>query len=207
MKENLSTLLLFQEVKNILSTYFESEQLNATILITFEYIAKEKKIKLDEVKFFEKGTHAIDYIKRMKHELINEKDLVNYGNIQALHELILNYLSGKNVNLYDYTKDLNIDLDVSEKFPTKFSQKVISNLASLNRGEVTTYSEIGNKMGSKAYRAIGNILSRNPLPLFIPCHRVIKKNGDIGGFMGESNKNWQQNLKRSLLEIEKITEP
>jgi O-6-methylguanine DNA methyltransferase len=151
--------------------------------------------------------HAIDYIKKMKHELINEKDLVNYGNIQTLYELILNYLSGKNVNLYDYTKDLNIELDVSEKFPTKFSQKVISNLASLNRGEVTTYSEIGNKMGSKAYRAIGNILRRNPLPLIIPCHRVIKKNGDLGGFMGEANKNWQLNLKRSLLEIEKIKEP
>jgi O-6-methylguanine DNA methyltransferase len=151
--------------------------------------------------------HAIDYNKKMKHELINEKDLVNYGNIQTLYELILNYLSGKNVNLYDYTKDLNIELDVSEKFPTKFSQKVISNLASLNRGEVTTYSEIGNKMGSKAYRAIGNILRRNPLPLIIPCHRVIKKNGDLGGFMGEANKSWQLNLKRSLLEIEKISEP
>jgi len=162
---------------------------------------------LDEIKFFEKETHAIAYIKEKKLELIKEKDLTKYGNIQALQNLILSYLSGKNVNLYDNIKDLNIDLGVKKKFSTEFSQEVISNLANLDRGQITTYSEIGSRMGSKAYRAIGNILRNNPLPLIIPCHRVIKKNGDIGGFMGETNKSWQQNLKRSLLEIEQLTDP
>ena len=75
----------------------------------------------------------------------------------------------------------------------------------LNRGEITTYSEIGNKIGSTAFRAIGNVLRRNPLPLIIPCHRVIKKNGDIGGFMGEANYSWQQNLKKGLLQIEQFS--
>ena len=143
----------------------------------------------------------------MKLELIKKKDLAKYGNIQVLQELILNYLSGKDINIYDNLKDLNIDLDMKDKFPTEFSQSVINKLANLNRGEVTTYSEIGNMIGSKAYRAIGNVLRKNPLPLVIPCHRVIKNNGEIGGFMGESDKSWQQNLKRSLLEIEQITNP
>ena len=192
-------------MKNILSTYFESVQLGVIILITFKYFLKEKRIVLEEVKFFEKETDAINQIKKMKLELIKKKDLAKYGNIQVLQELILNYLSGKDSNIYDNLKDLNIELDMKDKFPTEFSQSVINKLANLNRGEVTTYSEIGNMIGSKAYRAIGNVLRKNPLPLVIPCHRVIKNNGEIGGFMGESDKSWQQNLKRNLLEIEKIT--
>ncbi|MCK4286394.1 MAG: MGMT family protein [Candidatus Lokiarchaeota archaeon] len=94
---------------------------------------------------------------------------------------------------------------MKEKFPTAFSLSVINKLANLNRGEITTYSEIGTMIGSKAYRAIGNVLRKNPLPLIIPCHRVIKRNGEIGGFMGESDESWQQNLKRNLLEIEQVT--
>jgi len=194
-------------MKNIFSTLFKSDQLSAIILITFEYLFKEKRIKLEEVKFFEKQTNAIDYINKTKLELIKEKDLAKYGNIQGLQELILNYLSGKDINIYDNLKDLNIVLNMKEKFPTAFSLSVINKLANLNRGEITTYSEIGSMIDSKAYRAIGNVLRKNPLPLIIPCHRVIKKNGEIGGFMGESDESWQQNLKRNLLEIEQITNP
>ena len=194
-------------MKNIFSTLFKSDQLSAIILITFEYLFKEKRIKLEEVKFFEKQTNAIDYINKTKLELIKEKDLAKYGNIQGLQELILNYLSGKDINIYDNLKDLNIDIDMKDKFPTEFSQSVINKIVSLHRGEVTTYSEIGNMIDSKAYRAIGNVLRKNPLPLVIPCHRVIKNNGEIGGFMGESDESWQQNLKRNLLEIEQIPNP
>ena len=201
------TLSLFKKVKHIFSTFFKSDQLNAIILITFEYLFKEKRIKLEELKFFEKQANAIDYINKKKLDLIKEKDLANYGNIQGLHELIFNYLSGKDINIFDSLKDLNIDLNMNKKFPTAFSLSVINKLANLNRGEITTYSEIGSKIGSRAYRAIGNVLRKNPLPLIIPCHRVIKKNGEIGGFMGESDESWQQNLKRNLLEIEQITNP
>ena len=98
--------------------------------------------------------------------------------------------------------DLNIDLGIEEKFPTKFSQDVLNYISHLKRGEMTTYSEIGAKIKSKAYRAIGSVLKKNPLPLIIPCHRVIRKDGTIGGFMGETNESWQQNLKRDLLELE-----
>jgi len=176
-------------------------------MISFEYLHKDKIAMLDEIKFFEKETHAIAYIKEKKLEVINEKDLTKYTNIQALQNLILSYLSGKNVNLFDEIKDLKIDLGVKKKFPTEFSNRVINNLVNLDRGEITTYSEIGSKIGSRAYRAIGNILRRNPLPLIIPCHRVIRKNGDIGGFMGESDKSWQCNLKKELLELEQLTVP
>jgi methylated-DNA-[protein]-cysteine S-methyltransferase len=198
-------LLLASEMKNMLTTFFNSEQLNAIILITFDYLFKEKIIKLEEVKFFEKQADIIDYISKTKLELIKEKDLAKFGNIQALHELIHNYLAGKDINILEGIKDLNIDLDINEKFHTAFSLSVFKKLASLNRGEIITYSEIGSMIGSTAYRAIGNVLRRNPLPLIIPCHRVVRKNGEIGGFMGESNQGWQQNLKKNLLKIEQIT--
>jgi methylated-DNA-[protein]-cysteine S-methyltransferase len=192
-------------MKNMLSTFFHSNQLNAIILITFEYLLKDRKIKLEEVKFFETQSDVIDYINKTKLELIKEMDLSKYGNIQGLQDLILKYLSGEDINLYDNLKDLNIELSIMEKFPTAFSLTVINKLANLNRGEITTYSKIGTMIGSKAYRAIGNVLRKNPLPLIIPCHRVIKKNGEIGGFMGESDQGWQQNLKKNLLKIEQIT--
>ena len=175
-------------------------------MISFEYLQKDKITMLDEIKFFEKETQAIAYIKEKKLELINEKDLTNYGNIQKLHELIFNYLSGRDINLYDCIKDLNIDIDVSKKFSTEFSNRVITDLVNLDRGEITTYSEIGNRIGSRAYRAIGNILRRNPLPLIIPCHRVLMSSGEIGGFMGASDIGWQRNLKKGLLEIEQLTD-
>ncbi|MHA2180989.1 MAG: methylated-DNA--[protein]-cysteine S-methyltransferase [Promethearchaeota archaeon] len=194
-------------MNKIFSIYFESVRLGAIILITFESLVEEKRLKLEEVKFFEKETEVVEHIKKKKFRLIREKDIAKYGNIEALKELILNYLSGKDINLYDYLKDLNIDIEMEKKFPTKFSNNVIHKLADLNRGEISTYSELGTKIGSKAYRAIGNVLRRNPLPLIIPCHRVVRKNGEIGGFMGESDKSWQQNLKRNLLEIEKVSNP
>ncbi len=75
-------------------------------------------------------------------------------------------------------------------------------IENVNYGEITTYSDIGRNIGSKAYRAIGNVMKNNPLPLIIPCHRVIKKNGDLGGFMGKRDKEWQTNLKLNLLKIE-----
>ena len=45
-------------------------------------------------------------------------------------------------------------------------------------------------------------MKKNQLPLIIPCHRVIKKNGAIGGYAGRFNNSWQQNLKLELLKLE-----
>ena len=55
------------------------------------------------------------------------------------------------------------------------------------KGKVTTYKAIAEKLGTKAYQAIGQILSKNPNAPKVPCHRVIKSNGEIGGFMGSKD--------------------
>lgn len=53
------------------------------------------------------------------------------------------------------------------------------------RGKVTTYKKIGEKLGTKAYRAIGQSLRRNPYAPKVPCHRVIRSDFSIGGFRGK----------------------
>ena len=186
------------------SIYFRSAELDAVILISFRCFEENKNTVLDQVKFFVNETDAMDYILREKLELFEDNSFTDCKEILALKNLILSYLSGKNFNLIDKIKGLNINLAEEEKFPTEFSRDVIKSLINLDHGEKTTYSEIGDKIGSKAYRAIGNVLRKNPIPLIIPCHRVLKKNGDIGGFMGESDKGWQVNLKKILLKIEEL---
>ena len=186
----------------IFSIYFKPDHLNVIILIIFECREPNPKTKVNEIKFFEKETDAINFIRKENLELINNKNLIEYKEIHVVKELIHSYLGGADINLYNELKELNIDLGIEEKFPTRFSRDVINYLANLKNGEITTYSEIGNNINSKAYRAIGTVLKRNSLPLIIPCHRVIRKDGKIGGFMGETKSSWQQQLKKDLLELE-----
>ena len=57
------------------------------------------------------------------------------------------------------------------------------------RGKVTTYKEIGDKLGKgMVYRAVGNALNRNPHAPKVPCHRVVSTDGSIGGFAHGSSK-------------------
>jgi len=184
--------------------YFKPKQLNIFILISFSYYKNEEILKLKEIKFFKKEKVVINYLEEKKLELIQEQKTPKHTIISNLVKLLDEFLSGKSLDLIEKIDELNIELDLNEKFPTPFSNSIIEIVTKLNRGEIITYSDIGNKIGSKAYRAIGNVLRNNPLPLIIPCHRVIKKNGDIGGFMGKTDQGWQQNLKKNLLAIERF---
>lgn len=66
------------------------------------------------------------------------------------------------------------------------TQRVYSLLRQVPKGKVTTYKELGRAAGTKSYRAIGQILRRNPDAPNTPCHRVVASNGTTGGFMGET---------------------
>ena len=61
--------------------------------------------------------------------------------------------------------------------------RVLAALRRIPRGETITYGELAHRMGaSHAARAVGSACGANPLPLFIPCHRVVAANGKLGGF-------------------------
>lgn len=63
-----------------------------------------------------------------------------------------------------------------------FKEKVLKIVAEIPEGKVLTYKEVAQKAGNpKAYRAVGNILSKNRDPK-IPCHRVIRFDGKLGGY-------------------------
>ena len=51
-------------------------------------------------------------------------------------------------------------------------------------GEVKSYKQISEAINSRAYRAVGTAIGKNPLPLIIPCHRVVKSDLSVGGFFG-----------------------
>ena len=82
---------------------------------------------------------------------------------------------------------------------TPFQEKVWRSLLNIPYGTTKTYQEIAREIGNeKAVRAVGGAVHRNPLPLILPCHRVIGKNGSLVGFgLGLSTKKW-------LLEHERL---
>ena len=64
----------------------------------------------------------------------------------------------------------------------KFSKRVLEVVRKIKKGKALTYKEVAKLAGStKAYRAVGNILNKNKNPK-IPCHRVIKSDGSLGGY-------------------------
>ena len=186
-------------MKTFFTTYFKTDKLNLFILLSYIPLKNQQKIRLEETYIFKNEREVLDYVRSKKLKLVNSKE---DKNIEELKNLINDYFKKKNINLFEGIKILNIELDLKNKFKTDFSQRVVQYLLKTKPGEVTTYSEIGDKIGSKGYRAVGNILRNNPLPLIIPCHRVIRKSGDIGGFGGSTGETWETNLKKNLLELE-----
>jgi len=56
------------------------------------------------------------------------------------------------------------------------------------RGKVSTYKAIAHALGTNAYRAVGNAMHNNPFAPSVPCHRVVKSNGNVGGFANGTKK-------------------
>jgi len=70
-----------------------------------------------------------------------------------------------------------------------FKEKVLEVVSKIPRGKTMSYAEVAKVAGSpKAYRAVGNIMHNNPDPAHVPCHRVIKSDGSVGGFASGTEK-------------------
>ena len=141
-------------------------------------------------------------MKAKKLKLVDNNDQKVNSILLEMRDIINAYLKDGKTDLFKALKEMGISFDLDDKFNTPFSENVLKALLKLKPGEITTYSDLAIRINSKAYRAIGGVLRNNPLPLIIPCHRVIKKDGKLGGFMGKMDKDWQTHLKRNLLKIE-----
>jgi methylated-DNA-[protein]-cysteine S-methyltransferase len=94
--------------------------------------------------------------------------------------------------------DINLDqLEISQ-FKTSFERKVLLEVKKIPHGEFRTYKDIAEKIQTHGYRAVGSAIGKNPFPLIIPCHRVIRSDLNLGGYRGEME------MKRSILENEGI---
>ena len=93
-------------------------------------------------------------------------------------------------------KEFSLPLEPSG---TDFMKQVWSALCEIPYGETASYKDIAEKVGKpKAARAVGLANNRNPIPIFIPCHRVIGANGSLTGYRGGLE------MKKKLLDLEKI---
>ena len=80
-----------------------------------------------------------------------------------------------------------------------FNERCYDLLIKVPRGKVITYKEIAERLNSKAYRAVGNAMNKNPYAPKVPCHRVIKSNGKVGGFASGTNNKIKMLRKEGIV--------
>ena len=124
--------------------------------------------------------------------------VINYGCLSEDEDIALfddlpnrlkRYLEGGSVDFPD-----RLDLGKT----TRFQQAVWQLVRTIPYGETRSYGWVASRLSlPKAARAVGQALGRNPLPIIIPCHRVINSDGRLGGFGGGLG------LKESLLRLER----
>jgi|SRR5438270_7072726 len=94
----------------------------------------------------------------------------------------------------------HFDLEIDWSLSRGFGRRVLQATAQIPFGSVSTYKQVATEAGSpRAHRAAGNALGSNPLPIVVPCHRVLHTGGGLGGYTGGLER------KRLLLEVEGVT--
>ena len=110
----------------------------------------------------------------------------------SLQQQITSYFEGNYVN---FNGSVRLGLD---NF-TPFTQAVLRACRKIKFGQTTTYGQLAQQSSHpKAARAIGQAMAKNPLPLIIPCHRIIRSDGKCGGFSASGGIK----LKQRLLKLE-----
>jgi methylated-DNA-[protein]-cysteine S-methyltransferase len=90
------------------------------------------------------------------------------------------------------------ELPLDLRLMSAFARRVLTATAAIPYGSVSTYKDVATRAGSpRGFRAAGNALGSNPLPIVLPCHRVLHSSGGLGGYTGGLER------KRTLLAIER----
>lgn len=119
------------------------------------------------------------------------------GILPSLQERIIAYFEGENV---DFSTDPPLLLDHA----TTFARRVLCACRTIPYGRTRTYSDLAEQVGSPgAARAVGSVMASNPIPLLIPCHRVLRTDGGLGGFSAPGGTA----VKQRMLERERSPNP
>jgi methylated-DNA-[protein]-cysteine S-methyltransferase len=136
----------------------------------------------------EKGLHLINFPRNGKPSLPESEWKENPKPLQEVLRQIEAYFAGK---LKAFSLDICLNV-------TPFQKKVLTALRRVPYGQTISYGELAKKIGNpKASRAVGQANARNPIPIVIPCHRVIGCSGKLTGFGGGIE------VKQALLDLEK----
>jgi len=139
--------------------------------------------------------------------LVNESDLLKVilpNKINSISIEITNPGSHKPImhnvieQLNQYFMGIRKQFDISLKLEMPpFYKKVLKEVSEIPYGQTFSYKNIARKLNNpRAYRAVANANAANPIPIIIPCHRVIQSNGDLGNYGGG------RKLKQSLVQLE-----
>lgn len=108
--------------------------------------------------------------------------------VDAAAQQLDEYFAGRRTKF-----DLPVDLSLSQGFRLR----VLQHLTDIGFGHTESYSEVAAATGNpKAVRAVGSACATNPLPVIVPCHRVLRSDGSLGGYLGGLD------AKRTLLGLE-----
>lgn len=119
---------------------------------------------------------------------VSPRVLESPGRLQAATRQLDEYFSGRRREF-----DLVVDL----RAVSGFRREVLDRLRRIPFGSTATYAAIADSVGNpRAVRAVGSACARNPVPLVVPCHRVVRTDGNIGNYRGGTQ------AKRTLLEME-----
>jgi methylated-DNA-[protein]-cysteine S-methyltransferase len=89
------------------------------------------------------------------------------------------------------------DVPLDLRLARGFRRQVLDELRRVPYGRTVSYGELAGRLGSRAVRAVGTACARNPLPIVVPCHRVIRSDGAVGEYVGGAA------AKRTLLRLER----
>lgn len=131
------------------------------------------------------GRASAETMRRLHPDARRDDDL-----LPDLQEEMRLYFEGRPVSF-------SVRVDLAGLSP--FQQRVLGACARIGYGERVSYGELARRVGCpRGARAVGGAMARNPVPLVIPCHRVVGGGGALGGFSAEQGVS----LKRYLLELE-----
>jgi methylated-DNA-[protein]-cysteine S-methyltransferase len=133
--------------------------------------------KLAAIKFNVDRKRMPDAVEALHRELKGQFELVpDEGRIKPLISQLNGYLAGKRTSF-------DVELDLS--WMTPFRRRVMEECARIPRGKTSTYGELARLAGNaKAFRAVGATMATNPVPIVVPCHRVLGSGGGLHGFGG-----------------------
>lgn len=142
-----------------------------------------------ELRVSDKGVRSISFVPPPTRLTVLDGNII----MDALVEQLDRYFNG---HLTAFTVALDLDQG------TPFQRKVWEELARIPHGETRSYAEVAAAVGNpRAARAVGSANGENPIPIVIPCHRVIRADGSLGGYSSGTH------IKQALLKLEGVRVP